>query len=121
MTDHNIVRMVEELIKKAASKSGGASVQASVDGTFLAKVVSVSPLAISMQNNTISSGLYINPALLLEASDIKKPFQTPFEPADTYEFLKSFHEKYVLRAGDYVIVQMAGSSFYIAGKAVAAS
>ena len=57
-------------------------------------------------NTTITKNLYINPALMLNASDsgedIKKPFITPFEPQEAYEFLKEFHEKYVLKKGDTV-------------------
>ena len=75
-------------------------------------------------NTTITKNLYINPALMLNASDsgedIKKPFITPFEPQEAYEFLKEFHEKYVLKKGDTVVVHITGSSFYIAGKAVKA-
>ena len=74
-----------------------------------------------MHNTTITKNLYINPALMLNASDsgedIKKPFITPFEPQEAYEFLKEFHEKYVLKKGDTVVVHITGSSFYIAGKA----
>ena len=44
---------------------------------------------------------------------------TPFEPAAAYEFLKEFHEKYVIKKGDTVVVVMTGSGFYIAGRAVA--
>ena len=62
--------------------------------------------------------------IVLNASDsgedIKKPFITPFEPQEAYEFLKEFHEKYVLKKGDTVVVHITGSSFYIAGKAVKA-
>ena len=36
-----------------------------------------------------------------------------------YEFLKEFHEKYVIKKGDTVVVVMTGSGFYIAGRAVA--
>lgn len=76
------------------------------------------------RGGTITKNLYINPALMLNASDsgedIKKPFITPFEPQEAYEFLKEFHEKYVLKKGDTVVVHITGSSFYIAGKAVKA-
>ena len=50
--------------------------------------------------------------------EILKPFETPFEPAAAYEFLKEFHEKYVIKKGDTVVVVMTGSGFYIAGRAV---
>lgn len=128
MTDHNIIRMVQEMEKRMGGGSSSASgssgsVQASVEGVFLADVVSVKPLSIKLQGQTIASGIYINPALTLEASDsgedILKPFETPFEPAAAYEFLKEFHEKYVIKKGDIVVVAMVGSGFYIAGKAVA--
>lgn len=124
MTDHNIVRMVHELEKRASGGSPAQSVQASVEGTFLADVVSANPLSFRMQGQVISSGIYVNPALTLKASDsgsdIQKPFETPFEPAAAYEFLKEFHQKYVIQKGDTVVVMITGSGFYIAGKAVAA-
>lgn len=117
-TNRHIVEMVEAIRKGAGapSSSGG------VDGIYMADVLSVKPLTINMYNTPITKNLYINPALMLDASDngedIKKPFITPFEPQEAYEFLKDFHEKYVLKKGDTVVVCMTGSSFYIAGKAV---
>ena len=127
MTDHNIVRMVHAIERisggGAADINSGGGVQASVDGTFLADVISVKPLSIQLQGQTVSAGIYINPALTVAASDggdeILKPFETPFEPAAAYEFLKEFHEKYVIKKGDTVVVVMTGSGFYIAGRAVA--
>ncbi len=115
-TNRNIVEMVEKIRGGKSSGSGG------MDGVFMADVISVQPLSIKLHNTTVSSNLYINPALMLKASnsgaDIKKPFATSFDPPEAYEFLKQFHEKYVLKKGDTVIVCMTGSSFYIAGKAV---
>ncbi len=115
-TNRNIVDMVEKIRRGKNNSSGG------MDGIYMADVVSVQPLSIKLHNTTISNNLYINPALMLKASnggaDIKKPFATSFDPPETYEFLKQFHEKYVLKKGDTVIVCMTGSSFYIAGKAV---
>lgn len=119
-TNRNIVDMVEAIRKGNSASSSSAG----VDGTYLADVKSVKPLTIKMHNTLITKNLYINPALLLEASDdgekIKKSFVTPFEPQEAYEFLKEFHEKYVLKKGDTVVVHITGSSFYIAGKAVKA-
>ena len=113
-TNRNIVEMVEAIRKG----TGGSNSADGVDGTYMADVLSVKPLTIKMHNTTITKNLYINPALMLNASDsgedIKKPFITPFE------FLKEFHEKYVLKKGDTVVVHITGSSFYIAGKAVKA-
>lgn len=110
-----------EAIRKG---TGGSNSADGVDGTYMADVLSVKPLTIKMHNTTITKNLYINPALMLNASDsgedIKKPFITPFEPQEAYEFLKEFHEKYVLKKGDTVVVHITGSSFYIAGKAVKA-
>ena len=110
-TNRNIVEMVEAIRKG----TGGSNSADGVDGTYMADVLSVKPL---------TKNLYINPALMLNASDsgedIKKPFITPFEPQEAYEFLKEFHEKYVLKKGDTVVVHITGSSFYIAGKAVKA-
>lgn len=119
-TNRHIVEMVEA-IRKGSDSIGGSG---GVDGTFMADVLSVKPLTIKMHNLSITKNLYINPALMLEASDsgadIKKPFATPFEPQAAYEFLKEFREKYVLKKGDTVVVHITGSSFYIAGKAVKA-
>lgn len=119
-TSRNIVDMVEA-IRKGMSKNDNAG---GVDGVYMADVLSVKPLTIKMHNLSITKNLYINPALILDASDsgedIKKPFITPFEPMEAYGFLKEFHEKYVLKKGDTVVVCMTGSSFYIAGKAVKA-
>lgn len=121
MTDKNIVRMVDEISRRSKEDT----VPAGMDRTCLARVTSVAPLSIQMQNLSISKNLFINPALLLEASDsgtdIEKPFEEPFEPAAVYGFLKEFHKKYVLKKGDMVVVHMTGSSFYISGKAVPAS
>lgn len=120
MTDKNIVRMVDEITRRSKEDA----VPAGMDRTCLARVTSVAPLSLQMQDLTISGNLFLNPALLLEASDsgtdIEKPFEEPFEPA-AYEFLKEFHKKYVLKKGDMVVVHMTGSSFYISGKAVPAS
>lgn len=117
-TNRNIVEMVE-VIRKGAGTSNTAG---GVDGIHLADVLSVKPLTIRMHNLSITKNIYINPALLLDASDsgeaIEKPFITPFEPQEVYEFLKEFHKNYVLKKGDTVVVCMTGSSFYIAGKAV---
>ena len=121
MTDKNIVRMVDEITRRSKEDT----VPAGMDGIYLARVTSVAPLSIQMQNLSISKNLFVNPALLLEASDsgtdIEKPFEEPFEPAAAYEFLKEFHKKYVLKKGDMVVVHVTGSSFYISGKAVPAS
>lgn len=119
-TNRNIVDMVEA-IRKGMGKNDNAG---GVDGIYMADVLSVKPLTIKMHNLSITKNLYINPALMLDASDsgedIKEPFITPFEPREAYNFLKEFHEKYVLKKGDTVVVCMTGSSFYIAGKAVKA-
>lgn len=112
-TNRNIVEMVNA-IRKGDGDSGG------VDGTYIADVLSVKPLTIKMHNTAITKNLYINPALLLSASDIQKPFMNSFEPRELYEFLKEFHQKYVLKEGDSVVVHMVGAGFYIAGKAVKA-
>lgn len=116
-TNRNIVEMVEAIRQKASGGSIGG-----VDGTYMATVLSVEPLAIKMHNNSITENIYLNPALMVKASNsetkMKEVFQNPFEPLETYMFLKEFHEKFVLKVGDTVVVHMTGSSFYIAGKAV---
>ena len=118
-TNRNIVKMVEQI--RAGGGSGKAA--AGVDGIYIAQVISVKPLTIKMNDVSITKNLYINAALLLEASDdgedIKEPFLEPFEPQEAYEFLKEFHGKYVLKKGDSVVVCLTGSSFYIVGKAMA--
>lgn len=116
-TNRNIVNMVE-VIRKGSGNSDNAG---GVEGIYMAEVLSVEPLTLKMHNSDITKNLYINPALILDASDsgeeIKKPFITPFEPQEAFEFLKEFHNNYVLKKGDTVVVCMTGSSFYIAGKA----
>ena len=119
MTDHNIVRMVHAIEERisggsATDTNSAGRVQASVDGTFLADVISVKPLSIQLQGQTVSAGIYINPALTVAASDSGDEILKP-----AYEFLKEFHEKYVIKKGDTVVVVMTGSGFYIAGRAVA--
>lgn len=117
-TNRNIVEMVEA-IRKGAGDARGAG---GVDGTYMADVLSVKPLTIRMHDQSISENLYINPALMLDASDsgedIRERFAEPFEPQEAYGFLKEFHERYVLKKGDTVVVHMTGSSFYVSGKAV---
>ena len=76
MTDRNIVRMVNELEKRFGRKTNfGSSIQASADGIFLAEVVSISPVSIRLQGQTVSN-VYLNPALTFQADDIQKPFET---------------------------------------------
>lgn len=119
-TNNNIIKMVEAIRGGAArgSSAGG------VDGIYMADVTSVEPLTIKMHNLSITKNIYINPGLMVEASNsgekMKKVFQNPFETQEAYEFLKDFHEKFVLKKGDTVVVCMTGSSFYIVGKAVKA-
>lgn len=116
-TNRNIIEMVEAIRNKTgASGSGG------MDGICMADVVSVEPLTIKMYDRSITRNIFINPALILEASDtgakMENVFRNPFETQEAYEFLKEFHKKYVLKKGDTVLVCMTGSSFYITGKAV---
>lgn len=116
-TNSNIIKMVEAI-------RGGSPGESSTNGICLADVTSVEPLAIRMHDRSITNKIYINPALVVEASDsgekMEKVFQNPFETQEAYGFLKEFHEKFVLRKGDTVVVYMTGSSFYIMGKAVKA-
>lgn len=116
-TNRNIVEMVEAIRKGNSGEDTGG-----VDGTYMAMVLSVEPLTIKMHNNQITKNIYLNPALMVKASNseakMKEVFQNPFETPEAYNFLKEFHEKFVLKAGDTVIVHITGSSFYIAGKAV---
>ena len=58
MTDHNIVRMVHAIEERisggsATDTNSAGRVQASVDGTFLADVISVKPLSIQLQGQSI--------------------------------------------------------------------
>lgn len=116
-TNRNIVEMVEAI-------RGGIenATNTGKEGLQMAKVQSVSPLTIKLHNLTISKNIYINPALMLEASDnekkIKEIFENPFETVEAYQFLKEFHEKFVLKKGDSVFVHITGNSFYIIGRAV---
>lgn len=118
-TDRNIVNMVEAI--RSGVKPEGAGI-GGVDSVCIADVISVEPLTLAMHNTTVNKNIYMNPALMLKATDtetdLPKVFQTPFAPAEIYEFLKEFHEKFVIKKGDSVVVCVAGASFYIAGKAV---
>lgn len=118
MTEYNIGVLLEKIMEKAGG--GHAS---GVDGTYIAEVISVNPLTIKMHDQEITEKLFINPAYMLEASDddkdIQKPFISHFATTEAYEFLKEFHERFVIKRGDNVIVHMTGASFYIAGKMVA--
>lgn len=115
-TNRNIVDLVKAIRNGIGGSAGG------VDGIYMAKVSSVEPLTIQMHNVSITKNIFINPALILEASDrgdkMGNVFQYPAETSETYQFLKEFHEKYVLKKGDTVIVCVDGATFYIAGKAV---
>ncbi|MCM1212906.1 MAG: hypothetical protein NC331_16590 [Lachnospiraceae bacterium] len=117
-TNSNIIKMVEAIRRGAPAETATGG----VDGICMADVMSVEPLAIRMHDRSINNNIYINPALMVEASDsgekMEKVFQDPFETQEAYGFLKEFHEKYVLKKGDTVVVCMTGSSFYIVGKAV---
>lgn len=120
-TNRNIVDMVNAIRERIGGDSGSKG----VDGIYMATVTSVEPLTIRMHNISIAKNIFINPALMVKASNteekIKNAFQETFEEApDTYQFLKEFHERYVLKKGDTVVVCMTGSSFYIVGKAVKA-
>lgn len=114
-------RPIVELVEAIRGRSGNAIKTGAAEGLQMATVQSISPLTIKMHNLTISKNIYINPALILEASDneekIKEIFLNPFETAEAYQFLKEFHEKYVLKKGDSVFVYMTGNSFYIIGRA----
>lgn len=114
-TNRNIVEMVEAIRQGNGGNTGNGAA-----GIYLAKVQSVKPLTIKMHDSVISSNLYLNQSLVVGAVDngVGKAFLEPFEPKEAYEFLKEFHEKFVLKNGDTVVVYFTGSSFYIAGKAV---
>lgn len=117
-TNRNIVKMVEAIRGENGGGAGG------IDGIYMANVSSVEPLTIQMHNIAVTKNIFINPALTLKASDsgerMRKVFQDAFETPEAYQFLKEFHEKYVLKKGDTVVVCVVGSSFYIVGKAARA-
>jgi len=116
-TNRNIVEMVEAIRKGTGNESGFRG----IDGMYMANVLSVEPLTIRMHNVSITKNLFINPALMVEASNtetkMEKVFENSFETQEAYEFLKEFHEKFVLKKGDTVAVCVAGTAFYILGKA----
>lgn len=117
-TNRNIVDMVKAIRKDPSKQAGG------IDGTYLAMVTSVSPLTIKMYDTPITENIYLNQALMVGASDsgdrMEKVFHDISGLPEVCQFLKEFHEKFVVKAGDTVVVHVAGSSFYIAGKAVQA-
>ena len=90
-TNRSIIEMIEAIRKGIEHKVGTG-----IDSIYMADVISLKPLSIKMNNVTITKNLYINPALLLNASDtgedIEQPFLTSVEPKEIYEFLKEFHK-----------------------------
>ena len=65
-------------------------------------------------------GLYINPALLVwaEGGSSRIPPELAGLAPHPYSFLSEFHTKYMLKAGDMVVVLQAGAGFYILEKVV---
>lgn len=120
-TNRNIVEMVEKIRKGSGEKPWWVPVGC-VDGVYMAEVESVEPLTIRLHDLSIDKNLYINPALMLEASDdneaIKEPFKKVSGTTEVWVFLEEFHKRFVLKKGDMVTVCVSGSFFYIAGKAV---
>lgn len=102
--------MVEAL--RSASKSSS--------GLMFAEVKSVAPLTILAHDQVISKGLYINPALLVwaEGGGSRIPPELAGLAPHPYSFLTEFHMKYVLKAGDMVVVLQVGAGFYIMEKVV---
>lgn len=91
----------------------------------LGRIGSANPLSLLIGGKTITRSLYVNPAFILDASDgidkIEQNFQGAPEPDALFEFLKIFHQQFVLRRNDEVIVLQSGASFYILQKVVAAT
>ena len=78
------------------------------------------PADYSAHDQVISKGLYINPALLVwaEAGASRIPPELAGLAPHPYSFLTEFHMKYVLKAGDMVVVLQVGAGFYIMEKVV---
>lgn len=94
------------------------SVNKSGSGLMFAEIKSVAPLSILAHDQVISKGLYINPALLVWAEGGGIPTELAGLAPHPYSFLTEFHTKYVLKAGDMVVVLQVGAGFYILEKVV---
>lgn len=107
------VDMVEAL--RGLAGSGGNDSR-----LMFAKVNTAKPLTLLAHDQVISRGLYINPALLVDADDqtdrVKQEFQGLVSAP--FPFLQEFHQKFVLKKDDEVIVLKVGAAFYIMAKAV---
>ncbi len=152
MSDKWAVDIVEAMKRNSEPKHNGVQ-----NIVMIGRVVSVSPLKIEINGQTISKHLHINPALLVLADDNADKIQEAFDDAlkiksgldgterqpkngasstvDKYmdviftenpivnvlwfDFLKEFHQKYVLKKGDEIIVMQSGIAFYILSKVVA--
>ncbi len=109
MPDRWAVELVEAL---RGTESGSES------RWIFAKIKTANPLTILTHDQIISKNLYINPALTVKASDSADLMTQEFEGliSRPFPFLKEFHQKFIIKQGDMVLVLQAGASFYIAGK-----
>lgn len=152
MSDKWAVDIVEAMKKNSEPKHNRAQ-----NIIMIGRVVSVSPLKIEINGQTVAKHLHINPALLVLADDNADKIQEAFDDTlkinggldgterqpkngasstvDKYmdviftenpivnvlwfDFLKEFHQKYVLKKGDEIVVMQSGIAFYILSKVVA--
>lgn len=111
MSDRWVVEMVEAL----RGTEGGSESR-----WIFAKIKTANPLTIFTHDQIISKNLYINPALTVKASDSTDLIAQEFAGLTSrpFPFLKEFHQKFIIKKGDMVLVLQVGTSFYIAEKVV---
>lgn len=117
MTDRWASDMVEAIRGKKDSASSFGS------GLMFATVNTAKPLTLKMHNQVISQGIFINPALLVDADDavdkIEQDFVGAPAPTKLFDFLKQYHKQCVIKKGDELIVLQSGVSFYVLAKVAA--
>lgn len=119
MSERWAVDMVEAL--RGLGGSGGSGSGGNDGGLMFAKVNTAKPLTLLAYDQVISKGLYLNPALLVDADDQVDRIKQEFQGLSSapFPFLQEFHQKFVLKKDDEVVVLKVGAAFYILAKAVA--
>lgn len=105
-------RWAVELAEALRSKGGSGG------GLMFATVKTAKPLVLLNHDQSIKQGLYINPALILLADDETDLIAVEFEglTSSPFPFLKEFHERFVVRKDDLVLVLQVGDLFYVLEK-----
>ena len=118
MSDKWAVDIVEAMKRNSTPNQNGITSM-----LMIGKVITANPLVIEINGQSISKHLYANSDLLLFADDnidkIEEAFENNPSTGKWFDFLKEFHQKYVLKKGDEIVVMQSGIAFYILSKVVA--